>query len=399
MRSRIALLLALVACDSSGTLVREAPEAGASDAVGASDGSAGTDAESGADAGVREAGTDADAAADAATPPCGSLGERCCPGDSCAGTLVCADGACGCASSSDCPAAGTCSSGRCLVTVASNQSAAYLLTVNATNVSWANWTTYSFGGQVSIPGSVLTAPIDGGPSRILYAGDIGEWWTGFTSGPESVYWNGAITASGIARTGLAGGPTQLLADTRCWALAVDDAGVYCTSGLFGSVQTVTKVPLGGGAPVTLDASMIHNAFGIVARAGTLYWNGGDVIEKIPDSGGFPTTIASGVSGRDIAINATALYWQTSAGLGTAPLSGGAPAAMAVSMPHVRQMTVDDAYVYWADDTDGTVMKAPLAGGTPTTLHAGDVPYAIAVDDRSVYWTSPSGGTVMRLIPK
>lgn len=396
VRRWIVLLLGLVACGSSGTLVREAPDGGGNDATGATDGLRGVDTGSEVEAGVRDAEWDADAAT---TTACGSLGERCCSGGACAGALVCTDGACGSASSSECPAAGTCSSGRCLVTIASNQSAPYLLSAGATHVSWANWTTYSFTGQVAIPGSVVTAPVDGGASRLLYAGDIGEWWTGFTSDPENVYWNGGGMASGIVRTDLAGGPTQLLATVYCWALAVDDTSVYCTSGEFGKTQTVTKVPLGGGAPVMLDSSTQHSALGIVARGGNVYWNAGDVIEGISAAGGAPTTIASGVAGSAIAINSMALYWQTDAGIGTAPLSGGAPTTVAVSMSNVKQMAVDDVYVYWTDATDGTVMKAPLAGGTPTTLYAGDLPYAIAVDDRSVYWTSPSGGTVMRLTPK
>jgi Domain of unknown function (DUF5050) len=397
VRSGIALAVGIVACGSSGSLVPSPPDGAAGDGIAPAD-AASADVGSGGDARATDAGADADAAVDAA-PPCGGLGERCCAGATCAATLACADGICGCATSSDCPAGGKCSSGRCIVTIASNQSAAYLLAVDETNVSWANWTTYSFSGQVSIAGSVVTASLDGGAPVTLYAGDIGEWWTGFASDAKTVYWNGGRVAGGIVATPLAGGPTRLLASLACWAMAVDDANVYCTSGSSGKIQTVTKVALSGSAPVTLNSSTQHSAMGIVVRAGTVYWNAGDVIESMSVSGGAPTTIASGVVSSDIAMNSTAVYWQTSTGIASAPLSGGTPTTVALSMPHVQQMTVDDDHVYWTDSTDGTVMKAPLGGGAATTLYAGDLPYAIAVDDTSVYWTSATGGTVMRLSPK
>jgi hypothetical protein len=47
---------------------------------------------------------------------------------------------------------------------------------------------------------------------------------------------------------------------------------------------------------------------------------------------------------------------------------------------------------------GTVMNAPIAGGSPTTLvSAQKGAFAIAVDSVSIYWTNGvDGGSVMRL---
>jgi hypothetical protein len=65
--------------------------------------------------------------------------------------------------------------------------------------------------------------------------------------------------------------------------------------------------------------------------------------------------------------------------------------------------VDATSIYWTAEGDGTVMKLPLAGGTPTVLAS--VPGSpgagkgIAVDATSVYWTDWTSGKVMKVTPK
>jgi hypothetical protein len=64
--------------------------------------------------------------------------------------------------------------------------------------------------------------------------------------------------------------------------------------------------------------------------------------------------------------------------------------------------VDAANVYWTNNlANGTVMKAPLAGGPATVLASGQPsPAYIVVDANSVYWTTHvPGGAVMKLTPK
>jgi hypothetical protein len=61
------------------------------------------------------------------------------------------------------------------------------------------------------------------------------------------------------------------------------------------------------------------------------------------------------------------------------------------------LALDGTSVYWAAETDKTVMKMPLAGGNATPLATNqDDPYAIAVDGTTVYWTNVTTNTVMRV---
>jgi len=44
------------------------------------------------------------------------------------------------------------------------------------------------------------------------------------------------------------------------------------------------------------------------------------------------------------------------------------------------------------------MKVPIAGGSPITIATGQTgPFGVAVDSAYVYWTNQTGGTVMRVV--
>ena len=48
------------------------------------------------------------------------------------------------------------------------------------------------------------------------------------------------------------------------------------------------------------------------------------------------------------------------------------------------VTLDSTNIYWADENGLSLMKAPLAGGAPTTLASSqNEPYGIAIDGMSV----------------
>jgi hypothetical protein len=54
----------------------------------------------------------------------------------------------------------------------------------------------------------------------------------------------------------------------------------------------------------------------------------------------------------------------------------------------QDFALDDTNIYWVNYGGGAVQRAPLAGGTPTTIASGQSsPAAIAIDGTSIYWQS------------
>ena len=115
------------------------------------------------------------------------------------------------------------------------------------------------------------------------------------------------------------------------------------------------------------------------------------------------TLGSGGDPYAIAVDATDVYW-TAASSGAvlkAPLVGGTPTTLAFGV-RPDCIAVDATSVYWTDGSE-TVMSVPLGGGTPTTLAtAQDGSAGLAVDDTNVYWANAfggaGGGAVMK-VPK
>jgi Stigma-specific protein, Stig1 len=139
---------------------------------------------------------------------------------------------------------------------------------------------------------------------------------------------------------------------------------------------------------------------ILASGGFVYWGntgspGG--IGRESRTGGAAEVAVPGAIAVDLAIDAVNLYWVTSGSMGSvmaAPLSGGTPVALAMGQDSPASIGQSGFYVYWVDETSlGSVDQVSTTpGGTPSLLaNSQTFPHRIALDATRAYWTTQSGG--------
>lgn len=147
-------------------------------------------------------------------------------------------------------------------------------------------------------------------------------------------------------------------------LAADDAGVYWLEG-GNLVKQFPIASFGSGTPGILSSG-ITTAEGIVAYGSFVYFTTVDTVYRVPNTPGTAATplVTGQVNVGGIAADASGVYWTNRAG-GSAGL--------------------------------GSVMRAPLTGGSAVPLASGqNDPHGIALDATTVYWTNSAGGQVMKV---
>jgi sugar lactone lactonase YvrE len=243
--------------------------------------------------------------------------------------------------------------------------------------------------------------------------DLSHWRQGAQCGDHAPYEcpSGQTCAAGgtcLARCTAAGacepdrwneGSSLACQDDGLCHFTCGDAGGTCPTGL--SCSDATNLCRGTAKPDIL-ASGQDRPEGIAVDATSVYWTtsaggvaGAGTVMKVALSGGDPVTLASGQeSPESIAVDGTSVYWLNNYG-GTVmkvPLAGGNPVTLASVQSFPRGIAVDATGVYWTN-SDGAVKKVPLSGGAPVALASSSEgqPQDLAVNATSVFWTtSPSG---------
>ncbi len=114
------------------------------------------------------------------------------------------------------------------------------------------------------------------------------------------------------------------------------------------------------------------------------------IKKVSTNGGAPVKLFSLIRpARSLACDGDHLYWAGDADVVKAPIGGGTPTTLAAERPTPSSVRVDKTSVYWFEGLGwgrGAIMKVPIGGGAAFTIASAQSPRAMAVGSDGVYWT-------------
>jgi hypothetical protein len=232
---------------------------------------------------------------------------------------------------------------------------------------------------------------------------------------ESVYWP-AQTTPAVVKASLTGATlTTLVSDAQFptipgfqpTRLTVDTHNVYFSANY--SPIGVYEVGLNGGATTSVGGTNIAAWPGKVAvNSSAVYWvsfTTGDLWRApLNDPAGAaiiePGPAAGGMDGWDLAgLDDTYVYWYwegTSPSgrdsfMERAPLAGGTPSTVVSDIALTMSATVDSSNLYYTEYIGTVVKVATEGGGMPVTIASGLAgPRRIVVDETNAYWTA--GGT-------
>ena len=188
-------------------------------------------------------------------------------------------------------------------------------------------------------------------------------------------------------------------------LAVDAANVFVSS-----LQNdeIGVAPKAGGAYTALATDAIGPWY-IALDAMNVYWASACSVAScglfsMPKSGGSPMQIAPVVSPFAIALDDMTIFYthtgQGPEGVASVAKTGGPATELAPNLAHPVGLAIDDAYVYWAAEDDGTVARVPKSGGAIEVLAMTDVGvWPIAVDAQRVFFATYILGGSVATAPK
>jgi hypothetical protein len=264
-------------------------------------------------------------------------------------------------------------------------------------------------------GSILKLPIAGGAAQTLLASmpyapsdlvvDGATLYFGTPGGSSS------STPGSVQRMPIGGGAATVIAATTGYRIVLDASFIYWSDN-FGSVVRASRDRVELDAGPGADAGAITRLGsaaapqGIAVDSTSVYWaaSGGDIVERAPLGGGNAVVLGSVNTPKELKVTATDLYvsgvyGSNGPGLRRIPLGVGS--GVQYGTAGATDFAIDGAFIYWLENYgDNRVLKAPLAGGTPSVLSGDKFPVGrIAIDAKAIYFTVPAGaaeGKVMKL---
>jgi hypothetical protein len=232
--------------------------------------------------------------------------------------------------------------------------------------------TYFLNGA-SYDGAVLSLPLGGGSPFVIAGGQKRP--QGIAIDATSVYWT-TTDGSTVMRAPLGGGQATVLASGQDepYGVAVDATFVYWTSsGHVPQTGVLQRVPLAGGQAEVLASGLSYPGR-LAVDTTSVYWleTDGDQpkskpsVKKIPLAGGAWVTLASGIGSfvSGIAVDVTRVYWTGSDNMNgyvmAVPLEGGPTQTLATAQPDPLGIALDATAVYWVcygpTNGPGSVMR-------------------------------------------
>jgi sugar lactone lactonase YvrE len=123
---------------------------------------------------------------------------------------------------------------------------------------------------------------------------------------------------------------------------------------------VLRAGLDGANPVELSANLTGAPAGLAVDATHAFFTAADRVMKVPIAGGAAVTVASGQAGPGaVAIDGNTIYWANTIGssIVRANLDGSNATVLAVGQAGPRALALDGTHVYWTNYGAGTVTKA------------------------------------------
>jgi hypothetical protein len=375
-------LVAAAACGSTGGNVLQAVDAGGDSPLTEPD-ATGTDAPSDAQAAeASDAGCDGSFDSDPAN--CGACGHDC--------------------------LGGACVTGQCQPVLLATGGMPFSVTVDDTRVYWVNDMN---------AGDVRSVAKDGS-APLTIASNVAAPYSVFVDASR-VYWTEMITGR-VWSADKMGSNAVLLSDTQLegpWAVVADAISAYWLD--IYNFRGVAKAPFtglpDGGMPAVLASGWAY-VFGITQDSTNIYFTSegdefrGDAGQGIPgkvlsvpkDGSSAAKILADNLAWpRFVAVDAAAVYWtdSTSNAVFRLPFGDSQPTQIAQGQQPYG-VAVDDTNVYFTtlgtDQADGTLVRVPKSGSSPSVVLATGLSYPsqVAVDAAAIYWGNTHGGTVMKI---